>query len=503
MAFRQFLLKLLEVTREKKDRSPKKSKEEKPVLFRELDVPVWIVGLVMFILVMWVLWGQFGPGWQGALGLFLFVSIAMYIYTYYLRRYSSDILANSELAMLLGLIVIVMVLFIVGTGFLSRWVSISGYIVPITSGIMLITILINVPLALISLLVLSVLLAVTNNFNFNYFLVSVMGGLAGIYSTHSVRNRRDITKAGLSVSGANILAIFMIYLIKDVPFVSMWKDMLWGIGNGFLCVILTIGILPYIEDVFSIVTNIKLLELADFNQPLLKKLMLESPGTYHHSLIVGNLAETAAELVGADSLLVRVGAYYHDIGKLNKPDYFAENQNNIMNKHEELTTNMSSLILISHVKDGVVLATKHNLNKRIIDIIEQHHGTGLIHYFYMKALEKDKSSSVDETKYRYPGPKPKTREAAIVMLADSVEAAARTLDDASYERISDLVNTIINNKFTDGQLNDCNITLVNLHKIAESFINTLTGIYHTRVEYDSSENGSGNSGKKPPGKDPV
>ena len=487
---RKLLLRLLKYTGEEGTTNSRTAKSDAPFLQKALSVPAWAVALLIFLVLNCLLFGRMGSGWQGLAGTFLFIAVSMGIYAFYLRKYPSSTLTDSKLVMLLGLIVIMLVLIII----LFMSFAITSYLIPIACGVMLITMLIGVPVALISLMVLSVLIAMVNNFDFNYFFVAVMGGLAGIYSTYSVRNRRDLMKAGLYVSAANMLGILMMNIIHHTSFVSMGNDFIMGIGNGFLSVILAIGLLPYLEDVFSIVTNIKLMELADYNQPLLKRLMVEAPGTYHHSMLVGNLAETAAELAGADPLLTRVGAYYHDIGKLAKPEYFTENQINIMNKHEDLTPNMSSLVLITHVKDGVTFAREHKLNKRIVDIIEQHHGTSLIHYFYMKALEKDSVSPAEETKYRYPGPRPRTKEAAIVMLADSVEAAARTVEEPSYERIADVVNTIINNKFTDSQLDDCNITLVNLRGIAEGFINTLTGIYHTRVEYERDE--SGNPDKK-------
>jgi putative nucleotidyltransferase with HDIG domain len=213
----------------------------------------------------------------------------------------------------------------------------------------------------------------------------------------------------------------------------------------------------------------------------LKRVMVEAPGTYHHTIIVGNLAENASELIGANSLLVRAGAYYHDIGKLKNPEYFAENREGLLSKHDDLTSSMSILILISHVKERVDLARECKLQRPIINIIEQQHGTSLIHYFYHKALEENKGSKVVEEKYRYPGPKLRGKEAAIVMLADAVEATSRTVEEPSYERLKNVVDKVINDKSTDGQLDDCNITLVNLHEIAESFAHTLTGIFTIAV----------------------
>jgi len=380
-----------------------------------------------------------------------------------------------------------MIFMVVIIVFISRMPEMSAYLVPSAAASILIAMLVNVPLAAIVLAILSMFVAVVNGFDFNFFFVSLVGGFTGIYTTWNVRTRKDIMKAGFWISGANMAAILSMFLLQHEAFnKTVMNDMLCGLGNGFLSVVLTIGILPYLEEIFSIATDIKLLELADFNQPLLRKLMIEAPGTYHHSLLVGTLAEKAAETVGADALLTRVGAYYHDIGKLTKPEYFSENQSELPSKHEDLTPNMSSLILISHVKDGVALAKSHRLSKSIVDIIQQHHGTSLILYFYLKALEEYKSSALEEMKYRYMGPKPRTREAGIIMISDAVEAACRTLEEPSYDRIKDTVNKVINNKFSDGQLDECNITLLNLHRIAESFARTMTGIYHTRVEYAES-----------------
>jgi hypothetical protein len=255
----------------------------------------------------------------------------------------------------------------------------------------------------------------------------------------------------------------------------------WAAFSGFSSGLIVLGALPYLESFFSRTTNIKLLELADFNQPLLKRLMIESPGTYHHSLMMASLAEQAAEAIGANPLLARVAAYYHDVGKLVKPEYFIENQQALGNPHDPLSPNMSSLIVMSHVKEGSALARQYGVDKVIIDCIEQHHGTSLIHYFYHRALEKN--SETDEASFRYPGPRPRTREAAILMLADSIEAASRSIEEPTPARFQDMVEKIVNNKFTDGQFGECPITLHDLNRLSESMVNTLSGIYHARIEY--------------------
>jgi len=477
---RRFLIGLLKLTDEK---ARERRKKRKRVSLRETRVSPWLIGVAIFLILFWILLVEFGFSWKNILGLFLFIGIIVVMLSIYIKRYALDTGDRNSLA-IIGLITVIMALII---EVIHVTPKLSSYLVPVASAGMLITILINSHLAMVVVLLLSIILALISRFNFDLFFFALVGGVAGIYSSLDVRHRRDLVRAGLYISGANMVIISMTGLMRQKPFTQLGENFLWGIGNGFLSVILTMGILPYLEELFSITTNIKLLELSDFNQPILKKLMVEAPGTYHHSIIVGNLVENASELIGANSLLARVGAYYHDIGKLKNPEYFAENQEGLLSKHDDLTPSMSSLILISHVKEGVDLAREYKLHRPIINVIEQHHGTSLIHYFYHKALEEKKASKVGEEKYRYPGPKPRTREAAIVMLADAVEATSRTVEEPSYERLRNMVDKVINDKFIDGQLNDCDITLVNLHRIAESFAHTLTGIYHTRVEYPKKE----------------
>jgi len=253
--------------------------------------------------------------------------------------------------------------------------------------------------------------------------------------------------------------------------------------------------------IFGYTTDIRLLELVTMDQPLLKELMVQAPGTYHHSIIVGNMVEAAAKSIGANSLLAKVAAYYHDIGKIKKPIYFIENQFDSDNRHEKLAPSMSSLILISHVKEGVELAKQHGLGKPIIDIINQHHGTSLISFFYNKAQEarqKARTSKgselppIDIDDFRYPGPKPQTKEAGLVMLADVVEAACRSLTDPTPARIQGMVNRLINNVFSDGQLGQCELTLKDLHQIAKHFHQILATVHHRRIEYPAvCANGKG------------
>ena len=256
-----------------------------------------------------------------------------------------------------------------------------------------------------------------------------------------------------------------------------------GVAGGFLSSIMLLGFLPYLETLFGITSSVKLLELANPNELLLKRLLVEAPGTYHHSILVGNLAEAAAQAVHADPLLVRVGAYYHDIGKIKRPYFFIENQVARDNPHEKIAPSLSTLIITSHVRDGLEQAREHNLPAGVQEIIEQHHGTSLVAYFYQRALESDRPELVTEADFRYDCPKPRTKEAALVMLADSVEAAIRSLQKPTPARLEGLTRKIIKERLHDGQLDECDLTFKDLNTIAATFVQVLGGIFHSRIEY--------------------
>jgi hypothetical protein len=294
-----------------------------------------------------------------------------------------------------------------------------------------------------------------------------------------------LIKAGFFVGLINILTIICLKIAEGSFHLNDLLDGAFGFTGGVLAGIMVTGIIPLFETLFGYTTDIKLLELANLNQPVLRDLVVQAPGTYHHSMIVGSLVEAAAESINANPLLAKVSAYYHDVGKIKKPLYFVENQKDKENRHDKLAPSMSSLILISHVKDGVELARANRLGKAIIDIIQQHHGTNLISYFYQKAKEQENPGvqSVDEKDYRYPGPKPQTKEAGLVLLADAIEAVSKTLTDPTPSRVKGLVQKVINSSFTDGQLNECELTLKDLYQIGNSFTRTLNGIFHRRIDY--------------------
>ncbi len=367
------------------------------------------------------------------------------------------------------------------------------YVLPMAAGAMLVTIFFGPTIAVLFAFFLALLAALVLDRQINLLFYYLVGSLVAVQGVVICRDRSTPLRAGLAVGMANAAVIlFMTLAYERVLTTQTGMALLFGVAGGVLSGVVTTGLCPLAEIVFGYTTDVKLLELASMDQPLLRQLMVQVPGTYHHSLIVGNMVETAAKSIGASSLLARVAAYYHDIGKINKPQYFVENQARGENKHERLAPSMSSLILISHVKDGVDLARRYRLGPNIEDIIQQHHGTSVISFFYQKAIdlqEKLRSSKGGEVSpvlvedYRYPGPKPQTKEAGLVLLADAVEAASRTLPDPTAARIQGLVQKIINKIFSDGQLDECELTLKDLHQIAKSFIQILMGIAHQRIEY--------------------
>jgi putative nucleotidyltransferase with HDIG domain len=378
---------------------------------------------------------------------------------------------------------------ILGGEFFSIPSSSYLYLFPIAMGAMLVRIVLNSEVAIVFTLLVSYFSAAMMGNQLFYFIFTFVGSVIGAHKVARCEQRSILLKAGVTVGGINILMILSYHLLSGNLFkITLLSDLMMGFLGGVFASVLVLGIAPIIESVFSYTTDIKLLELANMDHPILKDLILQAPGTYHHSIIVGSLVETAAKSIAANPLLARVSAYYHDIGKLKKPLYFIENVAGGENKHDHLTPTMSSLILISHVKDGVEMARENRLGERIGHIIQQHHGTSLISYFYQKAKEKEnpEMESMNEKDFRYPGPKPQTKEAGIVMLADSVEAASRALTDPTPSRIKSLVQRITNNIFLDGQLEECELTLKDLQKIEESFNRILTAIFHQRIDYPLS-----------------
>jgi cyclic-di-AMP phosphodiesterase PgpH len=366
------------------------------------------------------------------------------------------------------------------------------YVIPVFVFAMVVRIVLFSEIAIIFSVVYAAALAFAFENSLRIFLYTFAGSILGAYFSGKCENRNTVLRAGLST--AFLMCLFMIAndiftgrLAGSVP-LRVGFVVINGIAGSFI----VLGLLPVIESVFDYTTDIKLLELANLEHPLLGDMMLNAPGTYHHSIVVGNLSKAAAEAIGAHPLLTRVASYYHDIGKLKMPHYYIENRIAGGDAHADITPSMSALIIMSHVKEGVELAKEYRLGRRLTAIIKEHHGTSLVSYFYSKAKEQEDPSLhvIEEKDFRYPGPKPQTKEAGIIMLADAVEAASRVLDDPTPKRIELHVQRIIEQIFLDGQLDECELTLKDLYAIQRSFINILLGIFHHRIEYpERTQNG--------------
>jgi putative nucleotidyltransferase with HDIG domain len=423
------------------------------------------------------------------LGLSLAVAAFLFVLVIYFRLSSPSSKVRYNLLYLIFLFVVIFVssYFILRKGLPASWIPFC--VIP-----MLCTLLFNeLRISLLATIACAVTISAMAGNHFNLGLMFLTSGILSGVLVYGARRRIEIIRAGFIVGLLQAGIVFLIDRFNPHNPGRLLVLLLNGLSSG----IIVIGILPVFEYLFKTATDISLLELADFNHPLLQRMILEAPGTYHHSLIAGNLSEAASNSVGAHALLARIGAYYHDIGKLQKPVYFSENQNISESQHDNLSPAMSKMVIMNHVRDGVELAKKYKLNPRIIDFILQHHGKSLVYYFYRRALESiEEDQEIQEEGFRYPGPKPDSRETAIVLLADSVEAACRALKDPTPARIEGAVHKIINNKFIDGQLDECELTLKDLEKISAVFIHILSGIYHSRVGYPEEKTGE-NSHKKP------
>jgi len=404
------------------------------------------------------------------------ISLSMlYLFLYYFRK---EIYYSNAKIMALLLAIGFQMLFIY---IINQW-ELSSYLYPVAFLAVVVTILFDAEVGILTSIILALLLGIMHRFNFTLTFMTFIVGTIAALSSRKVRHRTQFFQIMLFVSISTALFILLIENIKVTPQAEIFTEMGFGLVNGFVVILLTIGLLPFFEFLFGITTDITLLELSDLNHPLLKRLALEAPGTYQHSIIVGNISEEAAKAIGANSLLTRVGAYFHDIGKMEIPEYFVENQISIKSRHESLTPSMSSIILSSHVKKGRLLGEAADIPDDVLNFIEEHHGTMVQSYFYDKAL-KQGASEENVDKFRYPGPRPQTRETGIAMLADAVEAASRTLDKPTPARIETLIQRIINARFQSGELDECSLTLRDLAKIKEAFSKVLVASFHHRVKY--------------------
>ena len=424
------------------------------------------------------------------LGLGVFVALIMFLVGIFLRHYRKELYRNENYLVLLMLLVLITLglsklIFSINLSSSLERAEQVGHMIPIAAGSMLIAILLDVKLAVFITGIFAVFTGLITG-QIPFVLTALTGGLIGVFGVSRLSQRSDLAMTGIYIALANMVSVVAMGLLYNYEWSVLLMGVAFGILNGILSSVLTIGLLPYLESVFGITTSVRLLELSNPNHPLLKKLLLEAPGTYHHSILVGNLGEAAADSIGADSLLVRVGAYYHDVGKIKRPYFFVENQVLGDNPHEKISPPLSTLIITSHVKDGVELAKEHGVPQIIVDLIAQHHGKSLVKYFYHKALETEKEDTIKEEDFRYETPKPQSKEAAVILLADNVEAAVRSLKQPTPGRIEGMVRNIIKDRLNDGQLDECDLTFKDLDKIANAFVRVLNGIFHSRIEYPES-----------------
>ena len=401
-----------------------------------------------------------------------------YLYVFHRRLYK-DFTA-------VGAVFTVMLLYLVFVAVVVRF-GLSPYMIPVPFAAIMLAALFDYRLGLIAAMFAAMLIPLVTNIPHNVGFVALLAGAVGVVGIEKMRSRSHVFSIFLHISAAYVLGTIAVELGHAENFREITSKAAWGLANGLFSSASVMFLLPVFESLFSRTSRFTLLELTDLNKPILKRLNMEAHGTYHHSMLLGNLVDAAAEAIGADPLKARVMAYYHDIGKIFKPEYFAENQNGGFNKHEKITPQMSSLILVSHVKDGVELAREEKLPDVVTDAIREHHGRSVMAFFYQKALETDSHSSLKKDDFRYPGPRPRSKESGLLMCADSVEAAVRSLKDPTPAHIRNMVNKLIDSRAREGELDDSGMTLQDLNLIKEKFIAILTGIYHKRIAYPGQE----------------
>ncbi len=450
---------------------------------------------------------------QTFFGLAFFNAILLGIFLIYINRFKQPISQDLQKLTLLGLIIVGSLGLIKAFYWIAQIVMANLEFVEPSSvlfGIpfafcgMLIGVLFEIRIFIFPILMISILSGMMIHEDLSFTLYALVGNVIAALTVQNCRRRSALLRGGMIVGGTNILTALSISILhNDLTLARGMDDAIFAFFGGLLVSVLVSWLVPLLESIFKITTDIRLLELSDTNQRVLKDLLVHAPGTYQHSLMVGNLAEEAAEAVGANPLLTRVSSLYHDIGKIQKAEYFVENQINLENRHDKLTPSMSALILISHIKDGVELARENKLPPAILDIIRQHHGSSLITFFFQKAKDQENPSihAVREEDFRYPGPKPQTKEAAIVMITDAVEAASRVLAGPNPSRLEGMVNKILERIYIDGQLDECDLTLKDLRKIKRSLLPILTSIHHHRIDYPSvkltDENGGSRKDENP------
>jgi putative nucleotidyltransferase with HDIG domain len=393
----------------------------------------------------------------------------------------------------------VMLLFLVFMAVVVR-LALNDFLVPVAFVSLMLTALFNYRLGLVATVFVCFLVTLVSEIPASVGFVSLLAGTTAVVWLQKLRSRSHLYSVFLYASLAYIIGIISVELGRVNQLSFFYTDTMWGVANAFFCSVSVMFLLPIFEAAFNLTTRFTLLELTDLNKPVLKRLNMEAQGTYHHSMLIGDLVSAVAEEINADPLKARVMAYYHDVGKIFKPEYYAENQSSEFNKHEKITPQMSGLVLVSHVKDGVELAREEKLPSLVIDAIREHHGRTVMAYFYQKALETDSHSSVNKDDFRYPGPRPRSKESALLMLGDNVEAAVRSLKNPTPAHIRNMVVKLVDARAFEGELDDSGLTLKDISKIKEKFISILTGIYHKRIAYpgqDSEEEETSEAVAKP------
>lgn len=423
------------------------------------------------------------------IGTTLHVTIVIVLYGIYLYLFRKRIFTNNRKLALIALLILMEGSF----AYLSRELDVTTpieYLIAVPAAAMLLTIIFDSRVGFYGTVIIAFVVAGIRGNDYSIALASMVAGALSVYSVRDMKNRTQLFRSLGFIFTGYATAIIALGMERYEPASVIIEQLTFALANAVVSPVLTYGLLIFLERVFKVTTDLTLMELAHFNHPLLRMLAEKTPGTYHHSMSIASLAEAAAASVGANEVLVRVGAYFHDIGKVEKPTYFVENQKGSRSRHDKLSPRMSSLIIAAHVKDGIALGREYKLPEEVIDFIPMHHGTTRIDYFYNKALKLAESSE-DETKldeineqdYRYPGPKPQTRETGIMMLADAVEAAVRTIEEPTPQRLADAIDELVKRRLDEGELDECPLTLSDLTKVKAAFLGVLVGIYHTRVKY--------------------
>jgi len=423
------------------------------------------------------------------IGTVFHVALVILLYGIYLYLFRKRIIGRNRLVALVALLLLMEGFF----AYLTRELNVNvpiEYLILVPAASMLLTIIFDSRVGFYGTVVIAFLVAGVRGNDYSVALSSLVAGALSVYSVRDMKNRTQIFRSLGFIALGYALVIVALALERFESAGVVIEQLTFASVNAIISPVLTYGLLIFFERVFKVTTDLTLIELSHFNHPLLRLLAERAPGTYHHSLTIASLAEAGAVAVGANEILTRVGAYFHDIGKIEKPTYFVENQKTSRSRHDKLAPRMSSLIISAHVKDGVALAREYHLPEEVIDFIPQHHGTTLIGYFYSKALRlaqsSDDETKIDEIKdqdYQYPGPKPQSKETGILMMADAIEATTRTLEDPSPQKLEVAIDEVIKMRFAEGQLDECPLTLKDLTKIKAAFLNALVGIYHSRVKY--------------------